>query len=94
MASQSDGVDAQLHDLWRELALGGPQHVDSLFTSRRSYAIGYVDALLAAGLLSEIEREAWTGRFSRCPGHDADSGQVWCSYCGAFGAEAEGPNGG
>ncbi len=86
-------LDERLHDLWRELALGGPQHIDSAFTSRLSYAIGYADALLAWGTLTEIEHEAWTGRFTRCPGHDGDSGQVWCSYCGDVETEQEAPRG-
>lgn len=45
---------------------------------------GAIDALGAAGVLSDTEHELWLRRIRECPGHDDEGGRKWCAYCGVI----------
>src|SRR6185437_7977223 len=45
------------------------------------FSLGLLTGLLAAGAITEIERDGWAARFNSCPGHQGGS-RVWCGFCG------------
>lgn len=67
--------DEFLYMVWREM-----RNDRSNVAVQR--AMGAIAALQVVGILTVIEAEAWTTRFSRCPGHDDEGGRSWCAYCG------------
>ncbi|HXE63188.1 MAG TPA: hypothetical protein VN519_06580 [Bryobacteraceae bacterium] len=54
---------------------------DDAGTGGVRFSTGLLTGLLAAGAITEIERDGWAARFSSCPGHQGGS-RVWCGFCG------------